>query len=54
VSVAVDPSFDPAVVEDPHEYDAQLRALDPVHELVGTARFGDSHGSDPSGAPRSV
>ena len=39
MSVAVDPLFDPAVVEDPHEYYAQLRALDPVHELAGTGTF---------------
>ena len=35
----VDPLFDPAVVEDPHGYYAQLRALDPVHELPGTGTF---------------
>jgi cytochrome P450 len=39
VSVIVDPLFDPAVVENPHEYYAQLRALDPVHELAGTGTF---------------
>jgi cytochrome P450 len=39
MSVTVDPLFDPAVVEDPHEYYAQLRRLDPVHELAGTGTF---------------
>jgi len=34
-----DPLFQPAVVEDPHGYYAQLRALDPVHELPGTGTF---------------
>jgi cytochrome P450 family 144 len=34
-----DPLFDPAVVEDPHGYYAQLRTLDPVHELPGTGTF---------------
>jgi cytochrome P450 len=37
--VAIDPLFDPAVVEDPHGYYAQLRAMDPVHELPGTGTF---------------
>lgn len=36
---AIDPLFDPAVVEDPHGYYAQLRAMDPVHELPGTGTF---------------
>jgi hypothetical protein len=36
---AVDPLFDPDVVEDPHGYYAQLRAMDPVHELPGTNTF---------------
>jgi len=36
---AVDPLFDPAVVEDPHGYYAQLRMTDPVHELPGTGTF---------------
>jgi len=35
----IDPLFDPAVVEEPHEYYAQLRASDPVHELPGTGTF---------------
>jgi cytochrome P450 family 144 len=35
----VDPLFDPDVVEDPHGYYAQLRAMDPVHELPGTNTF---------------
>src|SRR5438093_11388462 len=39
VLAPVDPLFDPAVVEDPHEYYARLRALDPVHELRGTGTF---------------
>jgi cytochrome P450 len=34
-----DPLFDPQVVEDPHEYYAQMRATDPVHELPGTGAF---------------
>src|ERR1700712_2441641 len=38
-SVVVDPLFDPAIVEDPHEYYAQLRESDPVHELPGTGTF---------------
>jgi cytochrome P450 family 144 len=36
---ATDPLFDPAVVEEPHGYYAQLRAMDPVHELPGTGTF---------------
>ena len=35
----IDPLFDPAVVEEPHEYYAQLRAVDPVHEIRGTGTF---------------
>jgi cytochrome P450 len=34
-----DPLFDPAVVEDPHPYYAQLRETDPVHELPGAGAF---------------
>lgn len=37
--VVTDPLFDPDVVEDPHGYYAQLRAMDPVHELPGTNTF---------------
>ena len=36
---SVDPLFEPEVVEEPHEYYAQLRAGDPVHELPGTGTF---------------
>jgi len=39
VSARIDRLFDPAVVEDPHGYYAQLRALDPVHEVAGTGTF---------------
>lgn len=35
----IDPLFDPQVVEDPHDYYAQLRAMDPVHELPDTGTF---------------
>jgi cytochrome P450 len=35
----IDPLFDPEVVEDPHTYYAQLRAMDPVHELRSTGTF---------------
>lgn len=35
----VDPLFEPEVVEDPHGYYAQLRALDPVHEVPGTGTY---------------
>jgi cytochrome P450 len=35
----IDPLFDPDVVEDPHGYYAQLRTMDPVHELPGTSTF---------------
>jgi cytochrome P450 len=38
-NVGSDPLFDPAVVEDPHEYYALLRETDPVHELPGTGTF---------------
>ena len=34
-----DPLFDPAVVEDPYPYYAELRETDPVHELPGTGAF---------------
>jgi cytochrome P450 len=34
-----DPLFDPAVVEDPHEYFAHLRADEPVHEIAGTGAY---------------
>ena len=36
---AVDPLFDPDVVERPHEYYARLREQDPVHEIAGTRTF---------------
>lgn len=39
MSIISDPLFDPAIVEDPHGYYAQLRTLDPVHELPGTNTF---------------
>jgi cytochrome P450 len=35
----IDPLFDPAVVQDPHGYYAELRAGDPVHEVPGTGTF---------------
>jgi cytochrome P450 len=35
----VDPLFDPAVLEEPYGYYAQLRELDPVHEVDGTATY---------------
>jgi cytochrome P450 family 144 len=35
----VDPLFDPAVVEDPFEYYAELRELDPVHDVEGTGTY---------------
>jgi cytochrome P450 len=38
-STVGDPLFDPEVVEDPHWYFAQLRTVDPVHELPGTGTF---------------
>ena len=34
-----DPFFDPAIVEDPYGYYAELRETDPVHELPGTDTF---------------
>jgi len=37
--IGVDPLFDPAVVEDPHGYFAQLRDGDPVHLVEGTDTF---------------
>jgi cytochrome P450 len=36
---AVDPLFESAVVERPHEYYAQLRDLDPVHHVSKTGAF---------------
>ncbi len=36
---AVDPLFEHAIVEDPHEYYAHLREHDPVHLLPGTGTF---------------
>jgi cytochrome P450 len=38
-NVAIDPLFDPAVVEAPHEYYAHLREHDPVHHVPGTTVF---------------
>ena len=35
----VDRLFDPAVIEDPYEYYAELRDLDPVHEVPGTETY---------------
>ena len=35
----IDPLFDDEVVENPHSYYAQLRALDPVHEVPHTGTF---------------
>ena len=35
----VDPLFDPAVIEEPYEYYAKLRELDPVHEVQGTGTY---------------
>jgi cytochrome P450 len=37
--VVIDPLFDAAVVEDPHEYYARLREADPVHQIPGTTAF---------------
>ena len=37
--MAIDPLFDPAVVQDPHAYYRLLQETDPVHELVGTGSF---------------
>ena len=39
LGAAVDPLFDPAVVEDPFAYYARLRELDPVHKVKGTGAF---------------
>jgi cytochrome P450 len=36
---AIDPLFDPDVVEDPYAYYEHLRSMDPVHELPGTGTF---------------
>jgi cytochrome P450 family 144 len=38
-TTAVDPLFDPAVLEDPHPYYAQLRETDPVHLIEGTDAY---------------
>jgi len=38
-SAVTEPLFDPQVVEAPHEYYAELRTSDPVHELPGTGTF---------------
>ena len=38
-SAAIDPLFDPAVVEDPHDYYARLREHDPVHHVPGTTAY---------------
>ena len=35
----IDPLFDPAVVQDPHDYYQHLRENDPVHEVAGTGTF---------------
>lgn len=37
--ISVDPLFDPAVVEDPYGYFAELRNCDPVHLVEGTGTF---------------
>ena len=37
--IGVDPLFDPAVVEDPYGYFAELRDRDPVHLVEGTGTF---------------
>ncbi len=34
-----DPLFDPAIVEEPHAYYAQLRESDPVHRIEGTDAY---------------
>ena len=39
----VDPLFDPAVIEEPYEYYAKLRELDPVHEVEGTGTYLVTH-----------
>src|SRR5690242_12175880 len=36
---AIDALFDPAVVQDPHDYYRELRQHDPVHEVAGTGTF---------------
>jgi len=36
---AVDPLFDPLVLEDPHDYYAELRESDPVHLIDGTNAY---------------
>src|ERR1700722_18539060 len=38
-TTAVDPLFDPAVLEAPHPYYAQLRETDPVHLIDGTDAY---------------
>jgi cytochrome P450 len=38
-TTAVDPLFDPLVLEQPHEYYAQLRHSDPVHLIEGTNAY---------------
>ena len=38
-SAAIDPLFDPAVVEEPHAYYARLREHDPVHHVPGTTAY---------------
>src|ERR1700689_2801267 len=38
-TTAIDPLFDPAVLEDPHPYYAQLRETDPVHLIEGTDAY---------------
>ena len=35
----LDRLFDPAVIEEPYEYYAELRELDPVHEVPGTGTY---------------
>ena len=37
--MAIEPLFDPEIVEDPHGYYAKLRITDPVHEVPGTGTF---------------
>jgi cytochrome P450 family 144 len=39
VATSIDRLFDPAVVQDPNDYYAQLRETDPVHEIPGTGAF---------------
>jgi cytochrome P450 len=38
-SPIIDPLFDPAVVEHPHEYYARLRETEPVHPVPGTTAY---------------